>query len=122
MQHLRKGRKLGRVRRQRVALKRTLLTSLIMEEKIITTEAKAKEIKPLFDKLVTKVKQYQEFPDKRVIIIRNLRNKVATKAVKKLMDDKFNQRFKKRSSGYTRIVKLVPRRSDSAKMAMLEIL
>ncbi len=122
MKHLKKGRKLSRVRRQRTALKRTLLGSLIMEEKIITTEAKAKEIKPLFDKLVTKVKKSQETPEKKVAIIRDLKNRIPQKAVNKMMDEKFNQKFKKRSSGYTRIIKLTPRASDSARMAVIEIL
>ena len=122
MKHLRKGRKLGRVRRQREALKKSLLHSLIMEERIVTTEAKAKEIKPLFDKMVTKVKKAQQFPEKKVAIIRELKAKYSDSSVRKMMRDDFNQRFQGRSGGYTRLVKLSPRSGDSAKMALIEIL
>ena len=119
MKHLVKGRKFSRVRKQRKALIKTLLGSLIMKEKITTTEAKAKEIKPLMDKIVTKVKRMSADETKKVAIIRDLRKELPIMAVKKLSGD-FIEKFSGRNSGYTRIVKLMQRKSDGARMAVIE--
>ena len=119
MKHLVKGRKFSRVRKQRKALVKTLLGSLIMKEKITTTEAKAKEIKPLMDKIVTKVKRMSADETKKVAIIRDLRKELPIMAVKKLSGD-FIEKFSGRNSGYTRIVKLMQRKSDGARMAVIE--
>jgi len=119
MQHRKQGRKLGRVRRQRIALYRSLLGSLLMEEKILTTEAKAKEIRPMMDKLITRAKKAQDNTDLRVAVIRSLNNQIPKESVKKLMGN-FLKRFESRQSGYTRITKMGPRKSDSASMAVIE--
>lgn len=118
MKHQKKGRELGRVRSQRAALFRTLLGSLVMNEKIKTTEAKAKEIKGQVDKLINKAKGMQ-VEGKKVAVIRNLTGVIPMMAVKKLSGE-FLNRFSKRTSGYTRIIKLEPRKSDAAKMAIIE--
>lgn len=118
MKHLQKGRKLGRVRSQRTALFRTILGSLIMEEKIKTTEAKAKEMKAMIDKLINKAKLSTD-EAKKVTVIRALRVKIPLQAVKKLTGE-FLDRFSKRGSGYTRIIKLAPRKGDAAKIAIIE--
>ncbi|MCD6149459.1 50S ribosomal protein L17 [bacterium] len=119
MKHKKAGRKLSRVRKQRRALKKTLLGSLIMNEKITTTEAKAKEIKPLIDKLVSEVKKNKNGKIDKVAMIRNLSCKISAEAVKKITGD-YSKKFETRNSGYTRIIKLKARESDSAKMAMIE--
>jgi len=118
MKHLKKGRKLGRVRNQRTALFRTLLGSLIMKEKIKTTEAKAKEMKAKIDQLINKAKIAKD-ETKKIAIVRILRTKLPLMAVKKLTSE-FSDRFSKRNSGYTRIIKLDQRKSDAAKMAIIE--
>jgi large subunit ribosomal protein L17 len=118
MQHLRKGRKFGRVKNQRTAMLRSLLGSLIMEEKMETTEAKAKEVKTLIDRFIGRAKESQ-IEEKKVAAIRILRSKLSAEAVKKLTGE-FITKFADRNSGYTRIIKLSPRKSDSARMAIIE--
>lgn len=119
MKHKKAGRKLSRIRKQRRALIKTLLGSFIMAEKITTTEAKAKEIKPLVDKIINKAKKVKQNSASRVVIIRNLRNEIPVKAAQKIMGD-FLNKFNERGSGYTRVIKLPGRKSDSAKMAIIE--
>jgi large subunit ribosomal protein L17 len=118
MKHQKSGRKFGRVKNQREAMLKTLLGSLIMEEKIKTTVAKAKEIKGMVDKIVNKAKQTQ-IEAKKITAIRDLNNKIPAVAVKKITGE-FLSRFTGRTSGYTRIIKLAPRQSDSARIAIIE--
>lgn len=118
MKHKKKGRKFGRVRNQRKALLKSLLDSLIMHEKITTTEAKAKEIKNLADKVINRVKRVKDASEKAATI-RDLRGQMPAPALKKLSGS-FLERFSGRNSGYTRVTKLVPRKSDSARTAFIE--
>ncbi len=119
MKHLKKKRELGRVRKQRKALLKTLLGSLVVKEKIETTEAKAKEIKGLIDKIINKAKKYEKGPG-GVAIIRSLNNLIPKMAVKKIVSPEFLEKFKSRNSGYTRIIRLERRKSDGAEMAIIE--
>lgn len=119
MRHLVKGRKLGREKAQREALIYGLIANLVVSEKIVTTEAKAKEIKPLVDKIITKIKKAGDDKQKKVSVIRDLRKDLNGDSVKKLSGE-FFKKFEGRNSGYTRIVKLAERKSDSAKMAVIE--
>ena len=118
MRHQNKGRELGRERSQRKALFRTMLGSLIMREKIETTEAKAKELKGRIDKLVNKAKKGKD-PVRKLAVIRDLKKYIPAMAMKKLTGE-FLDKFEKRSSGYARIIKLAPRKSDSARVAIIE--
>lgn len=118
MRHQNKGRELGRKRNQRKALFRTMLGSLIMEEKIKTTEAKAKELKDKIDRLINKAKKGQDAA-KKLAVIRDLKKVIPAMAVKKIMGE-FLNKFSKRTSGYTRIIKLAPRKSDSARITIIE--
>ena len=109
-----KIRKFGRDRDQRKALLKALATALIFEEKIKTTESKAKTISRFVEKVITKAKRGG-------VPIRRLLSKIfSDKAVKKLVDD-IGPRYKGRQGGYTRIIKLGSRKSDSAKMAIIEL-
>lgn len=119
MRHLVKGRKLGREKAQREALLNGLVANLVLNEKIVTTEAKAKEIKPLMDKIITKVKRADKDAQKKVSVIRDLKKDLNDQCVVKLFGE-FFKKFEARNSGYTRILKLAPRKSDSAKMAVIE--
>ena len=118
MQHLKSGRKFKRDRKQRKAFFKTILGSLILHEKINTTEAKAKEVKILIDKIINKAK-LAKVETKKIAVIRELSKKIPEAAVKKLLGD-FIEKLSKRKSGYTRVIKLAPRKSDSAKMAIVE--
>ena len=118
MKHCKKGRQFGRVRSQRLALFRTLLNSLIQHGRIVTTEAKAKEIRPMMDRLVTKVKRATAPGSGSQEAVRKIERDIPLVAVKKLIAD--IDRFSDRDSGYTRIIKMVPRVSDNAKMAIIE--
>ena len=119
MKHLVKGRKFSRVKKVRTALFKTLIGSFIVKEKITTTEAKAKEIKPMIDKIITKAKKISADETKRVAIMRDLRKEIPLMAVKKLSGE-FTARFSSRTSGYTRILIITQRKSDGAKMAIIE--
>jgi large subunit ribosomal protein L17 len=107
------GRQFKRDANERKALFKNLLTSLVLEERIKTTEAKAKAIKAAADKLVTKAKKGET-------AYKLLHPDVNQKAVVKLIQD-IAPRFAKRQGGYTRVVKLSKRRvADNADMALIE--
>ena len=114
MRHQVKGRKLGRSPAHRKALFRNQLSSLVKAERIRTTLHKAKELRPLAEKVVTQGKRdtlHARRQVNRLISNREL--------VKKLFDE-IAPRFHERPGGYTRIVKLGPRKGDGAEMAYLE--
>jgi len=114
MRKRKKGRKLSRKTDQRRALLKALLNALVLHEKIETTEAKAKEISGLFDKFVTKAKKGDIHSRRLVSGFFN------PPLVKKLVDD-IAKRYKDRHGGYARIVNLGPRKSDGARMAIIEL-
>ncbi|MCX6763371.1 MAG: 50S ribosomal protein L17 [Candidatus Moranbacteria bacterium] len=120
MKHGKKGKKLSRERNQRRALLKTMLGSLIMHEKITTTEAKAKELKRLIDPIINQAKKSLD-EKKKVNVIRELRTKLPLMAVKKITGN-FINRFNSRRSGYTRLIKIAPRKNDAAKMAIIEFI
>ncbi len=115
MRHGNNKRKFGRVRKVRVALVNSLALNLIVREKIKTTEPKAKELRPFIEKLVTRAKK-GDVATKRLISAK-LSNK--GREVKKLFDV-IAPKYKDQSGGYTRIMKLGARKSDGAKMAIIE--
>jgi large subunit ribosomal protein L17 len=112
MQHKKKGRKFSRKRDQRRALLKGLAANLILKEKITTTEVKAKEVRPLVEKLITKSKK------QNLASIRYLARYLPPQARKKIME--LGQRYQERPGGYTRIIKLGPRKRDAARMVVIE--
>jgi large subunit ribosomal protein L17 len=115
MRHAVKGRKLGRTTSHREALFRNQLQSLMDKERIITTLPKAKELRPLAERVITRGKQGTVHARRwalRWLLRRDL--------VKKLFDD-IAPRFSERPGGYLRIVKLGPRQGDGAEMAVIEM-
>lgn len=114
MRKLNKGRILSRPKNQRKALLRTLATSLFLHEKIKTTEAKAKELRRVTEKFITKAKKNDVFA--RRVLARDLTPVI----VKKLVND-IAPRYQERRGGYTRIIKIGPRHSDGAKMVIIEL-
>ena len=114
MRKYKKGRKLSRKRDQRRALLKTLASSLILYGKITTTEAKAKELKPFIERSITRTKKENS------LYARKLLGRYFSRAVaKKLMTD-VGPQYRERRGGYTRIIKLGPRKTDSARMAVIE--
>ena len=112
--------KLGRRSDQRKALLRDLVTDLIINDRIVTTEAKAFELKKLADKMVTLAKE-GTLSSRRLAAstVRDELVKEDQTALQKLFDE-LAPRFKERAGGYTRIIKTVPRRGDAAPMAIIE--
>ena len=115
MRHRVAGRKLGRTGAHRLATLRNLSTALLGHEKIRTTLAKAKTLRPYAEKLITKART-GELHDRRRI----LREIEDTEVVTRLFDEVAPQ-FKDRNGGYTRILKLGPRRGDGTEMAIIEL-
>ncbi|MFN7988268.1 MAG: 50S ribosomal protein L17 [Thermoanaerobaculia bacterium] len=113
MQHNRAGRKLGRTSAHRKALFRNQLTSLFLHERIQTTLSKAKELRPLAEKLVTLGKRGGLHA--RRLALRD----VSQDAARKLFEE-IAPRFTTRPGGYTRILKLGQRQGDAAENAILE--
>ena len=115
MKHLQRGRKFHRKKGQRVALFKNLLNSLILKEKIETTEAKTKEIKWKIEKLITLAKK-QNTAALRLLLSRLGDKKAAQKIYFTLAP-----RYEKRRGGYTRIIKIAKQRTrDASKMAVIE--
>lgn len=115
MRHRKRGRQLGRNSKHRLALFRNLVTSLMEHERIETTEAKAKELRGITDKLISLGKQGTL--QARRGALRVLRTK---QTVQKLFDD-VAKRFPERNGGYTRIIKTRQRPGDAAKMVAIEL-
>lgn len=114
MRKRKKGRKFNRSAEQRKALLNSLASALFDKERIKTTEAKAKEISIFAEKLITKAKKNS------LSVKRELYGVLSDKAAKKLMGE-VSQRFSGRNGGYTRVLKLGPRKSDSSNMAIIEL-
>lgn len=109
------GRKLQRAAGPRKALIRGQVTSLVLHEQITTTEAKAKEIAPYFERLVTKAKK-GDLHNRRQIRSFLLTQKATDKLIIELAPA-----FAQRSGGYTRVVKLGNRLGDNARMAAVQL-
>ncbi|MBT9168163.1 MAG: 50S ribosomal protein L17 [Syntrophomonadaceae bacterium] len=107
-------RKFGRRSGPRCAMLRNLVTSVILAEKIVTTEAKAKQIRSITEKMVTLGKR-NDLHARRQALAYILDENAVTKLFESIAP-----RYEDRQGGYTRIMKLGPRRGDAAPMAILE--
>ena len=114
MKHHQTARKLGRKTGQRTALLRTLAGSLIFRDRIKTTEAKAKELRPFIEKIVTKAKE--DTVSKRRLVIEILGGGQRLDKLFKVI----GPRYVDRPGGYTRVLKLPARQGDGSKMAIIE--
>ncbi len=115
MRHGRAGFKLKRNVAARDSLLRGLVTSVIEEERIITTVPKAKAAKPLVEKMITLAKEDTLHARRKAAAF------LRTPASVKKLFDKLGTRFGQRNGGYARIVRLGPRKGDGAEQAMLEL-
>lgn len=113
MKKRKRGRELSRKEDQRKALLKSLASALILNERIKTTEAKAKELRPVIEKFITRAKKNNLASRKQ------LARFFPPRIVKKLIDE-IGPRYKERRGGYTRVIKLGARKSDGAKMAIIE--
>lgn len=114
MRHHSNVRKFGREKNQRHALMRSLARNLIRDSRIQTTLAKAKELRPYVEKVVTAAK-HDTLASKRLI-----NSKIqGIKETKKLMEE-IAPKYAKRQGGYTRIIKMPTREMDGAPMALIE--
>ena len=115
MAHRVAGRKLGRPTDHRLALFRNLVTDLLRYEKIITTEAKAKEVRGMAERVITLGKRGDLHARRQALSF------VYDKKVVVKVFDELAPRYEGRPGGYSRIVKLGPRQGDGAHMAQLEL-
>ena len=122
-------RKLGRTSAQRKAMLRDLTTDLIINERIVTTEARAKEIRSTPEKMITLGKRGDlaarrlaaAYVRNEVADVREEDDKIVVQsALQKLFSD-IAPRYAERQGGYTRILKTEPRRGDAAQMVIIEL-
>ncbi len=109
------GKKLGRPKDQRIALLRSLASEVIRHERVITTQAKAVEARRVVEQLITHGKK-GTIHHRRLA----LAQLPSEEMIKKVFDD-LALRYTSRPGGYTRIVKLGPRKGDAAPMALIEL-
>lgn len=115
MRHRKSGRQLSRNAAHRWALMRNLITALLREEKIKTTDPKAKELRRWADRVITLGKQGTLHARRQALGI------VQDKSVVRKLFESIGPRFKERPGGYTRIIKLGIRRGDAASMSLIEL-
>ncbi|MFH0852496.1 MAG: 50S ribosomal protein L17 [bacterium] len=114
MRHANKGRKFGRTRDKRKAFLKGLAANLIMNGKIKTTEARAKEMRGFVERLITKAKKGG------IEGARNAEKFLPKPAVAKLIKE-VAPKYKERAGGYTRIIKLGQRTTDAAAVVIIEL-
>ncbi len=115
MRHLKTGKKLKRTPDERKALLRQLANSLILHKQIVTTISRARAVRPLVERLLTRGKGTKSLANRRYIL-RFLTKEAAGKIFQEL-----GTKYKARPGGYTRIIKLSPRSGDNAKMVKMEL-
>lgn len=113
MKHHNKIRSFNRPRNQRKALLKSLSRALVIDERIKTTEMKAKEVRPFVERLITYGKKGTLSDRRRLSAL------VGKDASMKIFND-LAPRFEKRSGGYTRVTKISPRKGDASPMAYIE--
>ncbi len=116
MRHRIAGRKLGRTSSHRRAMMRNLVTSLLEHEKIITTDAKAKELRGVADKMITLGKRGTLHARRQALSF------IRSDQVTKKVFEELASRYTERAGGYTRIVKVSNREGDDALLSMIELM
>ena len=116
MRHRRAGRRLGRTSSHRKAMMRNLVTSLLEHEKIITTDAKAKELRGVADRMITLGKRGTLHARRQALSF--IRNSLITKKV----FEELSPRYGERMGGYTRVIKVGTRDGDNALLSVIELM
>lgn len=115
MRHNKAGRRLGRTTSHRVAMFRNMVTSLFAHERVTTTDAKAKELRSVAEKMITLGKRGD------LHAIRQAASYIRDKKVVTKLFETIAPRYKERNGGYTRIIKLGARLGDNASMSVIEL-
>lgn len=115
MRHKYSGRKLGRTSSHRQAMFRNMVTSLFEHERIVTTAEKAKEARPIAEKMITLAKRGDLHARRQALSF------IRSKDVVEKLFTQIKDSFEDRKGGYTRIIKTGVRRGDCASMAILEL-
>lgn len=115
MRHRKSGRKLGRTSAHREAMMRNMVTSLFEHERIVTTTEKAKELRPIAEKMITLAKRGDLHARRQALSYIRSDDVVA-----KLFGE-IQEQFADRKGGYTRIIKTGTRRGDAASMSIIEL-
>ena len=115
-----KGKRFGSDSSHQKALFANMVASLIAAEAIVTTEAKAKAIRPVVEKVITKAKKAEANPDSKLHQIRQVQSYLGDREMTAKLFDDIGPRYADRNGGYTRILKLGPRHGDNAPMARIE--
>ena len=115
MRHGKKIAKLGRTASHRKAMLSNMMTSLFANERITTTQIRAKELRRSAEKVITFAKKGDLHSRRQVLRV------IADKQIVSKLFDELGPRYKSRNGGYTRVVKLGPRRGDGAFMSIIEL-
>lgn len=115
MRHGKSGRKLGRTSSHRTAMFRNMVTSLFEHERIVTTEQKAKELKPIAEKMITLAKRGDLHARRQAL------SYIQSEDVVAKLFDQIGSQFSDRQGGYTRIIRTGARQGDAAPMAIIEL-
>jgi large subunit ribosomal protein L17 len=115
MRHRKSGRKLGRTSSHREAMFRNMVTSLFEHERIVTTAEKAKEVRPIAEKMITLAKRGDLHARRQALSYLTSKDTVAK------LFDQISTQFADRNGGYTRIIKTGVRKGDAATMAIIEL-
>lgn len=115
MRHKMAGNRLGRNTSHREAMIRNMVTSLLAHERIVTTAAKAKEVRKVADKMITLAKRGDLHARRQALAV------VRDKAVVAKLFDKLRADYLERNGGYTRIIRTGNRLGDAAEMAIIEL-
>jgi large subunit ribosomal protein L17 len=116
MRHGKSGRKLGRTSAHRKAMFSNMVTSLFEHERIVTTEKKAKELRPIAEKMITLAKRGDLHARRQAL------SYIQSKDVVAKLFDEIQSQFSDRQGGYTRIIKTGIRQGDAAPMAIIELI
>jgi large subunit ribosomal protein L17 len=122
-------RKLGRTSSQRKAMLRDLTSDLFINERIVTTVTRAKEVSKMADKMITLGKrgdlharrQAAAFVRNELATVSETEDEIVVQSVLQKLFNDLGPRFAERNGGYTRVLKMGPRRGDGAPMAVLEL-
>lgn len=116
MRHKKKNLKMNRQRDERASILRSLATSILLFEKVKTTSAKAKQVQPLVEHLITIAKEKDT-----VNAIRQIGAVVLDKNAGKKLIEVLKDRYKERKGGYTRIIKVGLRKGDAAEQVSIQL-
>jgi large subunit ribosomal protein L17 len=117
----RKSRRFGGDAAHQRLMMANLVASLVAAESLVTTEAKAKALRPVAEKVITKAKRASLDPDTRLHQIRQVHSYLGDREMTAKLFDEIGPRYVDRNGGYTRILTLGPRHGDNAPMARIEL-